>query len=684
MTTHHAALSHDLGIQRHKAVDAGEGANFRTDLEGLRGIAVAVVVAYHASPALVPGGFIGVDIFFVLSGFLITTLLVREVAETGGISLTQFWLRRARRILPASAVVLAATGIATAILSDPWQIPSARRDIIYASLFALNWRLASEGTDYLAQDDAPSVVLHFWSLGIEEQFYIFWPVLLLVCIYLLRGGGQDRQRQAFFRLAIALGLVSFLLSLYLTDHNQPFAFFGTHTRAWQLLAGATIALVLHTREAPTWAANPVLGLAALLALMGALALFSIDTQYPGIAAVVPVAAACAIIVHGASLANGSSVVRMLSFKPLRFVGRVSYSWYLWHWPVLILGAPLAESLGVLAVPVLVAASFAFAVASYHFVENPLRYSDWILTRAWRSAALGFTAVGLSLTGVIPLTASRTPKTIVMPDGVRLSVIRTSETRPRTYDDGCHLAFSTTASPECAFGDISSGKTVLLLGDSHAAQWFPPLEIAAKDQGWRLLVRTKSACPAFDIDIWLSALKRPYRECREWLGRVLDEVDRIRPDLVIVANSSKHPAVDKHTQQKAEEVAAAQIIAQGEAQIVGRLSASARKVLLVRDVPEWPFSPPTCNYRSYPDYKLCDRPLAELGGANRFPFGDYTASRNVAVLDLTDKLCPQGVCRTVIDGFAVTSDRHHLMPSFAATLSENFADVLKRYAGGGSQ
>lgn len=671
MTTHYAA--------RHVA----RRETFRTDLEGLRGIAVLAVVAYHAVPALVPGGFIGVDIFFVLSGFLITTLLVREVAETGDISLTQFWSRRARRILPASAVVLAVTGIAVAVVSDPWQMANARRDIVYASLFALNWRLAGEGTDYLAQDDAPSVVLHFWSLGIEEQFYIVWPVLLLVCIYLLRNATADALRRAFIRLAVALGLLSFLLSVYLTDQNQPFAFFGTHTRAWQLLAGATIAFVLHNRAAPAWAANSLWGVAALLALLAALAIFSIDTQYPGIAALVPVAVVCVIILHGASHAN-SSVAKLLSFKPLRFVGRVSYSWYLWHWPVLIIGAPLAQSLGPLAVPILVAVSFALAVTSYHFVENPLRYSSWVLERPWRSAVLGVAAVGLSLCGAIPLAASRTPKTIVMPDGVRLSIIRTSETRPRTYDDGCHIAFPTTASPECAYADLSSSKTVLLLGDSHAAQWFPPLEIAAKKQGWRLLVRTKSACPAFDIDIWLSALKRPYRECREWLSRVLDEVDRTRPDLVIIANSSKHPAVDNRTKEKADERTAAELVAQGEAQIVNRLSASVRKVILVRDVPEWPFSPPACNYRSYPAYKDCDRPLADLASDGLFPFGDYASKPNVAVLDLTDKLCPQGVCRTVIGGRAVTSDRHHLMPSFAATLSENFADLLKSSAASAAQ
>ena len=317
-----------------------EKSGFRADLEGLRGVAVLLVLLYHARAPLVDGGYIGVDVFFVLSGFLITGIIVRELMGTGRLSLSGFYARRARRLLPAAALVLVITMIASVIVLPPLRVPAVAGDTISAALYVSNIRFAIQATDYLGSELAPSPVLHFWSLSVEEQFYIFWPTLLAVVAgaTFLRG----RHDAGIRRLAIVLAVVlvgSLGLSILLTSVNQPWAFFSLPTRAWELALGGLLALPGAARWVPARVAVPAGWIG--LALIVAAGLF-LDTSvaFPGVAALVPTIGAALVIAAGlAATPTGSSryaAGRVLGLAPIRFLGLISYSLYLWHWPILTL------------------------------------------------------------------------------------------------------------------------------------------------------------------------------------------------------------------------------------------------------------------------------------------------------------------------------------------------------------
>ncbi len=362
------------------AAESGDG--FRPDLEGLRAVAVVLVLLYHAAVPGFSGGYVGVDVFFVLSGFLITGLLLREVRRTGTVSLPSFYARRARRLLPASALVLLVTVVASFFMMPPLRVPDVAGDAAAAAMYVSNIRFALQATDYLQAEMAPSPILHYWSLGVEEQFYIFWPAIVLLAT---RAGGNVVRR-----IGIVAGLIaaaSFLLSLYLTQANQPWAFFSLPTRAWELGLGAFLAIgAAHLARIP---ARPAAALAwvglAMVALSGVV--LSTGTPFPGVAALLPTVGSALVIAGGfrqAPFAPG----RWLSMAIPRFLGRISYSLYLWHWPLLILPAvALDMKLPWWARGLLVLASIGAAAATQRWVEDPLRHGRGIGTLPRRNLAM---------------------------------------------------------------------------------------------------------------------------------------------------------------------------------------------------------------------------------------------------------------------------------------------------------
>src|SRR6476661_4043244 len=339
-------------------------ARFREDIEGLRAVAVILVVAFHAGVGFVGGGFVGVDVFFVLSGFLITGLLVDEVGRTGSISLRGFYARRVRRLLPLSTLVLVATAIASFLLVPPIDRKGIAGDLVGAALWGANWRFAAASTQYMADTDK-STVLHYWSLSVEEQFYVVWPLLLLLLAYTLRYSKRSAPFAARHRVAVTLGAVtagSFVASWQLTAAGSPFAYFGLHTRAWELGVGAALAG----------------SLVGLVMVVGSALLMDETTPFPGTAALAPVLGTGLLVAAGARVPD-EGISKFLSHPVPRYIGRVSYAWYLWHWPVLVLvnarwgqtaaadgtSAPHASGPVVLAA---VVASFGLAVASHYIVE----------------------------------------------------------------------------------------------------------------------------------------------------------------------------------------------------------------------------------------------------------------------------------------------------------------------------
>jgi peptidoglycan/LPS O-acetylase OafA/YrhL len=475
----------------HKSPKAG----FRPDIEGLRAVALVAVLLYHAGLSFVPGGYVGVDVFFVISGFLITGLLLRELEQSGTLSIMRFYSRRAKRLLPMTVVVLGAVVALSWLLFDPVRMEEVSFDIIAAGLYVMNWRLDIEAADYFGAGLQASPLQHFWTLGVEEQFYLVWPALLLIVGWWCRRTGWSLRPA----LAVAFAVVaisSLAFSIYSTGQEAGAAYFSTLTRGWELALGGLLALV------PTsWLKLPRLAASALCAVgLGAIVWatvqFNDSTLFPGYAALIPTLGTVAIIAAGFS-STSAMPLRLLTLAPVRYIGRVSYSWYLWHWPPLVFAAALWGKLSALEGLVVLTASYVPAVLTHHWVERPFHHSQKLTKYPRKALALGgactssAVVLGLVLFVVTP-TVPEPPEQRVAGAAAMLEGNRSLQesaqavrptpreaeakhNRPQMYADGCHLELPETVSPECVYGNSSSKTTVVLFGDSHAMQWFPALD-----------------------------------------------------------------------------------------------------------------------------------------------------------------------------------------------------------------
>jgi peptidoglycan/LPS O-acetylase OafA/YrhL len=389
-------LEHEVVQLRDSRDEAGTAPGdraFRPDVEGLRAVAVGAVVLYHAAVPHMAGGFVGVDVFFVVSGFVITGLLLRERARYGKTRLLAFYGRRSRRILPAATLVI----IVTVLSSYHWlgfiAGDSTARVARSASLFFANFHFISAGTNYLSSQQPPSLLQNFWSLSVEEQFYLLYPTLFIVAAL--------TWRRASFRLKLTGLLVcsiaaSLTWSIVQTQSNATTAYFSPFTRAWELALGALVAV-----WSPQLAklARPAAGVVTWVGLAGivaAVVAYNDTTRYPGVSVVLPVVST-ALVVAGGAAQPKLGAERLLHLRGFQWMGKLSYSLYLWHWPVLILvaqhdGHPLTVVDSLLWVLV----ALALSVASYVAVENPIRHWKFLTVSGLRSISLGVLLIGLSV------------------------------------------------------------------------------------------------------------------------------------------------------------------------------------------------------------------------------------------------------------------------------------------------
>ncbi|MET0419241.1 MAG: acyltransferase family protein, partial [Actinoplanes sp.] len=493
---------------------------FRPDIEGLRAVAVVLVVLSHAGIGMFAGGYVGVDVFFVISGFLITSLLLREVTKTGKISLPRFYARRAIRLLPVSAVVLVATLAASWLWLPSTRFKSISLDALYSTFYGINWRLAYEGTDYLNAEAAPSPLQHLWSLAVEEQFYLIWPLLLLVV-----WAGRRAARSALIALSV-LVVVSLAISVQQTTSAAPWAYFGSHTRAWELGIGALVAIGAGFLARTPKMLSAVLTWGGLVAVVASAILYDKSTAFPGYAAALPVLGTAAVIAGGSSAA-GWGAGTLIGTGPFRFIGKLSYGWYLWHWPVLMIWpAAFMKDATVKGNLVFAVAALGLAFVTYHLVENPVRMRPWLRSRARRGLSLGLVlsagAAALALfagqfTPPLPtgpaavdtaaeLSAAADPQARLtelitqsvgaarVPKNLTPKLEQAGEQSPKIYADLCHFNYQQFEQDRpCVYGDPNGARTMYLIGDSHAAHWFPAFDDLARNRGWKLVAMTKAAC-----------------------------------------------------------------------------------------------------------------------------------------------------------------------------------------------
>ena len=708
---------------------------FRPELEGLRAVAVGLVLLYHANVPKFHGGYVGVDVFFVLSGFLITGLIVRELRATGRVDLPQFYARRARRLLPAAAVALAGTLVLSVIFLPPLRLPDVAGDAAAASLYVSNLRFAVQATDYLATDLAPSPLLHFWSLGVEEQFYLFWPALLLA---VARFGGRFRGRLVL-AVVVVTGL-SFLASLVLTNVAQPWAFFSLPARAWELGLGALLALgAARLAVVPRVVGGALVGAGLVLVTLAGVVLQQ-STPFPGTAALLPTVGAGLVIAGGAAGA-GTLPVRLLTLAPMRFLGRISYSLYLWHWPILVLPAAAIDgNLPLVARLALVGVSVAVATASQRWVEDPIRRGRFVGRKVRRTLALAGTtslvvallavSVGAAAEASLPPGAtlpsddpnvlpidpfaastagpsagpvispgtgasgapspSRGPAASArpltpggpVPAGLDPSLAAVRNDLPIIYGDGCHLDQQSVDPKNCVFGDTSSPTTVVLFGDSHAAQWFPTFARLATVDHWRLVTLTKSACTPVDVTVWLSTYARAYTECDAWRAKAFDKIAAAHPALVVMAMSRTASLVVGTTT-----VTVAQrpdLWNAGITASLGRLIGSADHVVLMGDTPHSRFDSPVCLSKHLDNVLACSTPTRiALDPARTATDRALAGAAGATFIDPTPWTCPTEPCPAVIGNYLVLRDNHHLTTPFATALARQMLAALPPPLGGPS-
>ncbi|MEO5965139.1 MAG: SGNH hydrolase domain-containing protein [Candidatus Limnocylindrales bacterium] len=697
----------------------------------MRAVAVMLVLLYHASIPGVHGGYVGVDVFFVLSGFLITGLLIRELTSTGRISLPAFYARRARRLLPASAVCLLVTAVASAIILPPLRMPDVAGDIAAAAAYLSNMRFAVQATDYLASELAPSPVLHFWSLGVEEQFYVFWPAMLGILAGAAFAVGDVARGVRRVTVVLAVVFVASLaLGIWLTGVQQPWAFFSLPTRAWELALGGLLAVPSAARWIPPrlapWLAWTGLALVLLAGLR-----FNATTPFPGVAALVPTVGSALVIAAGlgpvvARTQPGGlpSPAGILSLPPVRFMGRISYSLYLWHWPILVLPVVAFGNLPGVARVALAGLSILVATASQRWIEEPIRHGRFVGLRPARVLALaGVTTVvvfasalgigmastaGLRPTGpdaggtvdevplpsasAVPtggptpsLPAGASPAPTVAPTRPPLAhgpvpadlvpaLAAARDDLPVIYSDGCHLQTEGSALGTCAYGDTASATTVVLFGDSHAAQWFPALLRLSDEHGWRLVSLTKSACSSADIRAWSSIFNRPYTECDDWREQVFQRIAAEHPALVVLSNSSGYQlTIDGAPSPAAQHP---DLWAEGLARTIARLKASADQVVLMGDTVRMADDPPICLSQHLDDLAACATPYERAVGTARLRLdGGVAAAAGITFIDPTPWQCVTAECPPVIGRLLVYRDKHHMTATYARALASRLYDAL---------
>lgn len=594
-------------------------------IQGLRALAALLVTIFHAR--LVPGGFIGVDIFYVISGYLITGLILREIEQTGSLDLNAFYQRRIKRLLPTSVFVLFITAIVGMFVLPAITRDALGRDLFAAAAYISNYLFAWWQNDYQNLNATPSPFIHYWSLAVEEQFYVVWPILLLL---LARYG----RRAIFWGISITT-VLSLLLSVYQTQTSPIWAFYSLPTRAWELGVGA---LLLFVPE-KVWRNRfiPWLGVIGI-----AIATFNFDenTAFPGVNAVLPVFATALLI--------GSISIWPRAFNDLsnnrisQWLGAISYPLYLWHWPALVLpSSALGRPLRIRERLFCILLTVVLAHLTSKFIEQPLRHKKI----EGKKVYLFFVATTItSLIAGLIISATSSSMISVKGTNYKFNLIDVME-KPAVYGDDCHVNYGETKSGYCTYGDKKSNRTLVLYGDSHAAQWFPALEQIARERGYKLISLTKSACPAVDAPREdQGAFKNVH--CEKWRQNSITRIKSIHPDAVITSSfqyftpPSGFPSKSRWWDD-------------GQRRLLSELRGSSNHLIYISDTPRPLRDIPNC--LASRDSHTCD---------------STEKTRNVIIngfekIDPTPWLCTS-YCPAIKDGYVVYRDASHI--SVAASLA----------------
>ncbi|GAB3022977.1 acyltransferase [Mycobacterium bourgelatii] len=705
----------------------------------MRAVAVLAVVLFHADVPGVGGGFVGVDVFFVVSGFLITGLLWREVSKTGTVTLRRFYGARARRLLPASATVIVVTVIASAILLPALDFQGVLMDGFASALYVGNYWFIYQGVDYFGRDVSHSPFQHYWSLGVEEQFYLVWPVLIVgiaLPARLIRrmrrrptADGHPSKTPHLVVLAL-VAVVSFALSLMITYVVPAMAFFSLPTRAWQLAVGGLVALTAgRWGRLPVRAAVPM-GWGGLALIVVACTEIGPNTTYPGAAALLPVTGAVLVIGAGCATAT-QGCSRVLATPPMTSIGRLSYSWYLWHWPVMVLAPALFGPLGLVDRLVAVLVSAGLAVLALRLIEDPVRFAAPVRRSAFASLAVGglasSVAAGLCAVmfvqssswativarGAPGATPAITAAPVVTGDNVeaheaavQYAIAQVQAAVAASADleavpsnlkpslgaaaaeyaqlrfDGCLRLPSEGGQPECASGNTASATRVVLVGDSHAGMLIPAFRQIAEQRSWRVETLAKAGCPLLDLPLvtnpFFNRLVELVNRCEQWRANIMARLHAERPQLIVLDMFRGYVANARggwRTSFTSYDTAWLDSLTR----LVRQLRDLGSKVLVLGPVPNLNNTlVPQCLLRNIDDATACAPPMSVA--VNRSGIGAEFAATKAGggqYADITELFCTRNRCPVIVGDTLVYMDQFHLTIEYSRVLAPAIGTLVDR-------
>lgn len=663
--------------------------HFRQDIQGLRAIAVGLVVIYHLLPQSITGGFIGVDVFFVISGYLITSHLIKHPPRKPK-DFGTFWLRRIKRLIPASMLVLFTTVVAVRFLTPESFWRDNTFQAIASAFYSQNWYLLATSVDYLAEDNAPTAVQHYWSLAVEEQFYLVWPLLIAALWWFAVRKRLIPKRFVLWGISLIVAL-SCAYSIYLTSVDPGVAYFSTFTRAWELALGAMVALVPAPRErfrsSMAGATTAWIGLAGIV---GSGMAYDSTTPFPGYQAALPVVGTALVIWVAAT--SRFSPTGLLSSGPFRFIGDHSYSIYLWHWPIIVLLPFVSDTLGAMDLVAVAIATILLSMVTKKYVEDAFRKTLEVstLVTPLRFLVVATASVALVAAGVAGEAQKREETASVsleaaLNGGVPcfgaaaladqsadckyeadqeliLSPALAKVDKSDAYADGCWSNEPFEKKPKCTYG---TGKTkVALVGNSHAGHWLPALEKMARDRDWTITTYLVSRCNPTEAPLKFDAEGKS-QGCADYGQWVLDQTAHGQFDLIITSERQSVPVVG-HSMAMSESPAR-----DGYDEYLDQWTASDTPIVVIRDTPF-----PGATLKNIPDcVATATNANAECSGSVKewewmdplVDAANRNSHPNVAVIDPTRYFCQDGVCPAVIGGVVVYFDASHITATYAETL-----------------
>ncbi|WP_104104467.1 acyltransferase family protein [Arthrobacter sp. 08Y14] len=693
--THFASIRKNK--QRRSPGEVQRG--FRTDVQGLRAVAVGIVLIYHAGLEWMPGGFVGVDVFFVISGFLITAGIVKEIQRTGRFSFLGFYGRRAARILPAATVTLIGVTLLCYLLMPITRWMQVGRDAMASGVYAVNWIFARDSVSYLANDQSPSPFQHFWSLAVEEQFYLFWPLVLVVFAW-IAAKTKHRIIVGFSLALIVIGFPSFLWSIYLTSDNPAAAYFVTTTRLWELIIGASLAVFVGIGKNIPDVIAAIIGWTGLGIIIIVAIKFDGATSFPSYNAALPTLGAAMVLWAGRTGVNFGPVA-VLGTKPMVAIGAISYSLYLWHWPMLVLAEAVFGPLSALVGLAVVASACVPAWASLRYVERP--FIKWSKEQKSSKAAvktggvltLSAVTVGALLAVAVPPVPPTTDTEFVAtnlgqenasdtPVGAEVllqdqdqgnpqksfpSITPSAIAAPTDIPKTCLKSELSEDVEKCSFGDLSSTTVLAMVGDSHAAMLVPGVAAAVSERGWRLDVYTKGSCPLTAAVILLDG--KPYDNCLNWGKNVSESILNQPPTALIVATSKYKVAGIESSEANNN------ALVQGMRDAWKPFIEEGVQVISIRDTPRPGVLVPDCVAQNENDLAACAMKKEEILSSLVPELEAVEGLDRAHAVDLTEAICPNELCPAVIGGIQIYRDSNHITATYARTMHAQIGTALDR-------